>query len=783
MPLYHARVRSTDNTPQPIESHLQRVAKLSSDAARPIHLSATARLIGLFHDLGKITPDFQTHLLWSTQHPLSQAQSKVDHSTAGGQFILSKSDGSNEFSLISTEIIAHTIYAHHTGSLDLYDIKGESVFLSRSGKENILDRVDIDYFFSNIISHADFIHLLSESEKEIERLDSLIGKTTSCNDGESNEKYYYYFGLIQKLLLGILVDSDRRDSAEFELQNNIAHEYNPSTLFLGLSERLESAIRSFDSPTTPLSKINFLRQQISEDCLSSANSPTGIYQLSVPTGGGKTLASMRFALNHAITHNKKRIIIVIPYTSIIDQTAEVLRGVFGDGVVYEHHSDIIPPSEEYKNITSRWDAPIIVTTQVQFLNTIFDGRNTSLRRLQALVDSVIVFDEIQTIPIRCTHLFNSAVNFLAHICNTTTLLCTATQPPLERLGCPVELSPNPQIARNSADVFESFRRVRVERISQEVGISLDNLAREIVRGCNELGNVLCIVNLTKQARELYCFVSDLVSSSSNTKVLHLSTKMCPAHRKSVLAQLTSSRHQNERIICIATQLVECGVDISFPLVYRALSGLPSITQAAGRCNRNGEIDCGVVRLFELENENLLMLPEISQGKGLVKEILHTLDDPNTLLDQSTMHTYFDRYYNNISQKTLRYPLKSANGTIYDLLAANNLGVGAREERGESVDLFFPQAFKTAGKEFSVIDSNTQSVLVPYGDGEKLIALFDKVQEKKKIYKNLQKAQRYCVNLFENEVAKLKKKNTVYETKSGVLALKKEFYDRNTGVVC
>ena len=178
-----------------------------------------------------------------------------------------------------------------------------------------------------------------------------------------------------------------------------------------------------------------------------------------------------------------------------------------------------------------------------------------------------------------------------------------------------------------------------------------------------------------------------------------------------------------------------------------------------------------------------MLPEISQGKGLVKEILHTLDDPNTLLDQSTMHTYFDRYYNNISQKTLRYPLKSANGTIYDLLAANNLGVGAREERGESVDLFFPQAFKTAGKEFSVIDSNTQSVLVPYGDGEKLIALFDKVQEKKKIYKNLQKAQRYCVNLFENEVAKLKKKNTVYETKSGVLALKKEFYDRNTGVVC
>lgn len=780
---YYARIRPTSNAPQLIKSHLQRVAQLTSDAAQPIHLSATAYLVGILHDLGKITTDFQQYLLWSIKNPTSQQRPKVDHSTAGGQFILSKSDGSNEFSLMASEIIAHTIYAHHTGSLDLYDIRGESVFLSRSGKENILDRVDIDYFYSNVISRTDFNTFLAESEKEIERLDSLIAKVTSCAAGEANEQYYYYWGLIQKFLLSPLVDADRRDSAEFELQNNIAHEYNPSTLFLGLSERLESAINSFDNPTTTPSKINFIRQQISEDCLSSANSPTGIFQLSVPTGGGKTLASMRFAINHAIAHHKKRIIIVIPYTSIIDQTAEVLRGVFGDGVVYEHHSDIIPPSEEYKNITSRWDAPIIVTTQVQFLNTIFDGRNTSLRRLQALVDSVIVFDEIQTIPIRCTHLFNSAVNFLAHICNTTTLLCTATQPPLERLGCPVELSPNPQIARNSADVFESFRRVRVERISQEVGISLDNLAREIVRGCNELGNVLCIVNLTKQARELYCFVSDLVSSSSNTKVLHLSTKMCPAHRKSVLAQLTSSRHQNERIICIATQLVECGVDISFPLVYRALSGLPSITQAAGRCNRNGEIDCGVVRLFELENENLLMLPEISQGKGLVKEILHTLDDPNTLLDQSTMHTYFDRYYNNISQKTLRYPLKSANGTIYDLLAANNLGVGAREERGESVDLFFPQAFKTAGKEFSVIDSNTQSVLVPYGDGEKLIALFDKVQEKKKIYKNLQKAQRYCVNLFENEVAKLKKKNTVYETKSGVLALKKEFYDRNTGVVC
>lgn len=782
MPTYPARIHPTDKTFQPIESHLQRVAKLTSTAAHPIHLSATAYLVGILHDLGKITQDFQQYLLWSISNPTSRTQSKVDHSTAGGQFILSNFKTPNEFALMSAEIIAHTIYAHHTGSLDLYDIRGESVFLSRSGKENILDRVDIDYFFSNIISHTDFIHLLSESEKEIERLDSLIAKITSCDDCEANEKYYYYWGIIQKLLLSILVDADRHDSAEFELQNNIAYGYNPQNLFLGLSERLESAINSFNNPTTTPSKINLLRQQISEDCLSSANSPTGIYQLSVPTGGGKTLASMRFAINHAIKHNKKRIVTVIPYTSIIDQTAEVLRGVFGDGVVYEHHSDIIPPSAEYKNITSRWDAPIIVTTQVQFLNTLFDGRNTSLRRLQALVDSVIVFDEIQTIPIRCTHLFNSAVNFLAHICNTNTLLCTATQPPLERLGCPVELSPNPQIARNSADVFESFRRVRVERISQEVCISLDNLAQEIVRGCNEMGDVLCIVNLTKQARDLYHAVSSLIDSSS-VKILHLSTKMCPAHRKSVLAQLTSSRHQNERIICIATQLVECGVDISFPLVYRALSGLPSITQAAGRCNRNGEIDCGVVRLFELENENLLMLPEISQGKGLVKEILYTIDDPNTLLDQSTMHTYFDRYYNNISQKTLRYPLKSANGTIYDLLAANNLGVGAREERGESVDLFFPQAFKTAGKEFSVIDSNTQSVLVPYGDGEKLISLFDKVQEKKKIYKNLQKAQRYCVNLFENEVTKLKKKNAVYETKSGVLALKKEFYDGNTGVVC
>ena len=779
---YYARIRPTNNAPQSMKSHLQRVAQLSSDAARPIHLSATARLIGLFHDLGKITPDFQTHLLWSTQHPLSQAQPKVDHSTSGGQFILVNHNDSNEFSLMSAEIIAHTIYAHHTGSLNLYDIKGESDFLQRTGKEKLLENVDADYFFNTVISHSNFKHLLSESEKEIERLDFLVAKITSCDDCEANEKYYYYWGIIQKLLLSILVDADRRDSAEFELQSSVSNEYNPKNLFLGLSNHLESAIRSFDSPTTPLSKINLLRQQISEDCLSSANSPTGIFQLSVPTGGGKTLASMRFAINHAIAHHKKRIIIVIPYTSIIDQTAEVLRGVFGDGVVYEHHSDIIPPSEEYKNITSRWDAPIIVTTQVQFLNTIFDGRNTSLRRLQSLIDSVIVFDEIQTLPIRCTHLFNSAINFLTHICNTTTLLCTATQPPLERLGCPIELSPDPQIARNSADVFESFRRVRVERISQEVGISFDNLAKEIVLGCDAVGNVLCIVNLTKQARDLYHAVSSLIDSSS-VKILHLSTKMCPAHRKSVLAQLTSSRHQNERIICIATQLVECGVDISFPLVYRALSGLPSITQAAGRCNRNGEIDCGVVRLFELENENLLMLPEISQGKCLVKEILHTLADPNALLDQSTMHTYFDRYYNNISQKTLRYPLKSVNGTIYDLLAANNLGVGAREERGESVDLFFPQAFKTAGKEFSVIDSNTQSVLVPYCDGEKLIALFDKVQEKKKIYKNLQKAQRYCVNLFENEVAKLKKKNAVYEKKSGVLALKKEFYDRNTGVVC
>ena len=792
MKAYFAHIRRDGSKEQTMGAHLLRVGNLMKEDAARIGLSSLAYLIGVLHDLGKCSEEFADYLDWCHKHPEDNSRKgTVDHSSAGGQFLMQRYGKRGDSALLTVHIAALVIFSHHTGLMNYLGEDGVSDFLRRMEKQKVPE-VDLSYYFTHVLSEADIDKLFEEAVCEFSALDVKIISYAA----EGSEMYYFVWGMIHKLLLSMLVDADRLDSAEFELGEAQERVWDTSAVWKDFSDKLEQKLAGYTLPSEPKAKeIAHLRRKISEDCLKSAEALPGIYRLCVPTGGGKTLASMRFALQHAQIYQKKRIIVVIPYTSIIDQNVKEIRDIFHmDEAILEHHSNVITEDDgedtermDFRRIlTERWDVPVIFTTQVQFLNTLFAGDNSSLRRLRALEDSIVIFDEIQTLPVRCTYLFNAAMNFLKTFSRVTAVLCTATQPPLEQLKFPIEISNHADLTSDTAEVFEGFRRVQVENRCEDGGSSVDEIAGEIVHAAEEIGDVLCIVNLTAQARSLCEAVSERTQiSERDIHVVHLSTKMCPAHRKAVLRTVREEldarrKYPEQRLICISTQLIEAGVDVSFPVVYRALAGFSSIAQAAGRCNRHGEMERGIVRLFSFANENISRLVDIQQGKKIALDMLYHAE-ADTVLSPHTMELYFRKFYKGYTERDMRFPMKNTN-TIFDLLSRNDAGFQRAEENGDDPNLWFSHAFRDAGYAFEVIDSHTESVLVPYAAGKSMILAFnDRYFDRKKIGDQMRTAQQYMVNLFSYELKKLSSLGALRQTESGVMALREEYYNDTFGV--
>ncbi|AKT54950.1 CRISPR-associated helicase/endonuclease Cas3 [Selenomonas sp. oral taxon 478] len=792
MKAYFAHIRRDGSKEQTMGAHLLRVGNLMKEDAARIGLSSLAYLIGVLHDLGKCSEEFADYLDWCHKHPEDNSRKgTVDHSSAGGQFLMQRYGRRGDSALLTVHIAALVIFSHHTGLMNYLGEDGVSDFLRRMEKIDV-PNVVLSYYYDTVISESELDLLFEHAVHEFTVLDAKITALAP----ESGEKYHFYWGMIHKLLLSMLVDADRLDSAEFELGEARERVWDTSAIWKDFSDKLEQKLADFTLPSEPKAKeIAHLRQKISEDCLKSAEALPGIYRLCVPTGGGKTLASMRFALQHAQIYQKKRIIVVIPYTSIIDQNVKEIRDIFHmDDAILEHHSNVITEDDgedtermDFRRIlTERWDVPVIFTTQVQFLNTLFAGDNSSLRRLRALEDSIVIFDEIQTLPVRCTYLFNAAMNFLKTFSRVTAVLCTATQPPLEQLKFPIEISNHADLTSDTAEVFEGFRRVQVENHCEDGGSSVDEIAGEIVHAAEEIGDVLCIVNLTAQARSLCEAVSERTQiSERDIHVVHLSTKMCPAHRKAVLRTVREEldarrKYSEQRLICISTQLIEAGVDVSFPVVYRALAGFSSIAQAAGRCNRHGEMERGIVRLFSFANENISRLVDIQQGKKIALDILYHAE-ADTVLSPHTMELYFRKFYKGYTERDMRFPMKNTN-TIFDLLSRNDAGFQRVEENGDDPNLWFSHAFRDAGYAFEVIDLHTESVLVPYAGGKSMILAFnDRYFDRKKIGEQMRTAQQYMVNLFSYELKKLSSLGALRQTESGVMALREEYYNDTFGV--
>lgn len=516
----------------------------------------------------------------------------------------------------------------------------------------------------------------------------------------------------------------------------------------------------------------------------------------VPTGGGKTLSSLRYALEHAREFKKDRIVYIIPFTTIIDQNSKEIKDFLDrEDVVLEHHSNLIMDNdnEDYKLLTERWDSPIILSTMVQFLNTFFNGGTQSVRRLHNLVNSIIIFDEIQAIPIKCINMFNYAINFLSKVCNTTVILCTATQPLLSKTEMPVFIEKNADIIPNADEKFRYFTRTKVIPRIRAGGYSIQDLKDFSLCLMEKVNSTLIILNTKNAAKELFKAINNdnsMLPEEKKSIVFHLSTNMCPAHRIESLNKIREVLGK-KKVICVSTQLIEAGVNISFECVVRSLAGLDSIAQAAGRCNRHAESNCGNVFVINMDtsSENVSRLLEIKAGQDKTLRIFEEYNqNPEAfdcdLLSPKAIAKYFEYYFNELKlEMNYTLPKPYADKTMFDLLSENKQVVQDYIDRKQvKPDLMLYNSFKTAGDYFRVIDQNTVGVIVPYEKGEELITKINGKCNLKDLKKYLKEAQQYSVNLYDQEYRILNHSGAFVQVNNGgVIALRKEFYDKNVGI--
>lgn len=816
IPLFVAHHREFDGAWQSLEGHLIGVGDLAAGFAAKLGLQDLGLLLGLLHDLGKYSQAFQAYLKSATgalnqdeDEDWVDAESlkgKVDHSTAGAQFAWRALSKGGQSEQIAAQVLAVCIASHHSGLVDCVGASavnfGEDLFNRRMNKAQQKTHLDE-------VQSAGDRQILERCEQLladggfVARLDELLASIRYHNTGTlatGPRAALQQCGLLVRFLFSCLIDADRIDTADFEYRR--PKSFRPGGNYTDwplLVERLESHLQRMP-PTRP---IDGLRQDISNHCQQAAGRPAGIYTLTVPTGGGKTLASLRFALHHAQQRGLDRVIYVIPFTSIIDQNAQVVRQILEPDdapddrgrIVLEHHGSVTPEQQTWREkvLCENWDAPVVYTTMVQFLEALFGSGTRGARRMHQLARTVLIFDEVQTLPIKCVHLFNNAVNFLATHCDSTVLLCTATQPLLHQVAKEkgaVRLAADHELMPDVGDLFEKLKRVTVKDARKPGGWTDWEVADLAIAEVQRSGSCLVIVNTKVAARRIFeLCATDVVHAA----VCHLSTDMCPAHRKQELAKLRARLDAGQAMLCVSTQLIEAGVDVDFGTVIRFMAGLDSIAQAAGRCNRNGRPEPGTVHIVNPQDESLDKLPDILKGRDAALRVLDEFkqapaDYQDNLVGPAALSAYY-RYYFFERKSDMAYPVAAGevaqSETLLNLLSRNEGAVAEFAARHSAApNIFFRQAFMTAAKAFKAIDAPTQAVIVPFGDaGRKLVAdlcaAFDVEQE----FKMLRAAQQFTVNVFPHVLKKLNDAGALHEVKpdARILCLDGHYYSALFGL--
>ncbi|MBN1545815.1 MAG: CRISPR-associated helicase Cas3' [Syntrophaceae bacterium] len=668
---------------QPLKEHLQNVANLAKTFAEKFNAGEWGYIAGLWHDIGKYSAEFQKRICAAGGEDAHiETIGKVDHSTAGAQHandeIREKGFG---------KAIAYVIAGHHGGLPD--GISTDSCLRSR------LEKVIPDY---------------NNCPQELmkSRPLTLLLKITPDRAGVQ-------FSIFIRMLYSSLVDADFLDTEAFidakksrnrqgyKLLNELE-----AVFFNKLGHLIKAAIPS---------PVNIQRELVLNQCMKASEKHMGIFSLTVPTGGGKTLSSMAFALKHAVRHGLKRIIYVIPFTSIIEQNAAVFRSMFGGDTVLEHHSNFEPENEDHRSriAAENWDAPVVVTTNVQFFESLFANRSSRCRKLHNIVESVVILDEVQTLPAPYLLPCLETLKELAATYRVSIILCSATQPAVQkRSDFTKGLEEVTEIIADPQELAISLKRTEVSVLPQ---ISNTELAEHIAK----YEQVLCIVNTRKHARDLYKAVKP------KDGLIHLSALMCPIHRSQVLEKIRQLLKNGKPCRTISTQLIEAGVDIDFPVVFRSLAGIDSVAQAAGRCNREGKLKKGKVFVFTPDSG--IPAGHFRQTAQAAESVVrrHT----QNILSLAAIEDYFKLYY-----------WTKGDGLDEErILEMLNAGC----QKGD-----FP--FKTIAEKFRFIKDEMKPVVIPFDDNARqIMKSLDYCEHPLSFSRKL---QRYTVSVHPNEWNKL-----------------------------
>lgn len=702
---------------QRLEEHLKRTAERSAEFAKPFGGEDWAYLAGLWHDAGKYSADFQSYLEIQTEACAESQPGRVDHSTAGAQHAV------KEVPLIG-HLIAYAVAGHHSGLLD-----GRS---EDACQEKRLKKTP-----------PAWEHGLAELPSiRIPELPAFVREALGRKDT-------FPVAFFARMVFSCLVDADFLDTEAF-MNPRDAGLRGDFPMIGKLADGFFQSLKRLDA-ATPAVEINKLRRSVRHDCELAANHEPGFFSLTVPTGGGKTLSSLAFAIRHAIRYGLERIVYVAPFTTIIDQNAEVFRRHLEADAVLEHHCNLDPKKETAASrlAAENWDAPVIVTTSVQFYDSMFSNRPSRCRKLHRLARAVIILDEAQTLPVDYLKACLHALRELVRNCGATVVLCTATQPEIKkREGFEIGLEGVREIASDPRNLYTRLKRVTIDRAGKLTDAELrERLSRE--------ARVLCIVNTTKHARLLF------EAMGPGKGHFHLSARMCSAHRRVRLWQIRRAIWRDGVCRVVSTQVVEAGVDLDFPVVYRALAGLDSIAQAAGRCNRNMNLE-NLGRTYVFTTEHRAAERYFADTANCAAQVMELYPDP---LDLEANEHFFRLYY----------------WDHQDDWDAHHILDNFHLEQNR--DFPFNFGFATTARDFHIIDDESScTVIVPWGrKGRKLCETLRAMPEPNRDI--LRQVQRYAVQVHRaawNRAVDRGDIKLIYDN-MGILQSPETHYSNDTGL--
>lgn len=760
---FTAHIRDEDKALQSVREHCRNTSILTENFLKDLGLGHIGKLVGLLHDAGKLTNAFDDYINGKS----SAVRGSIDHSYAGAKYLTELCNDNDIKHKTASVSMAHTIISHH-GLHDWVDESCNDYFGERISKDENYKEV-----LSNIseITDGENMGILLD-----EAVDEWFAAANTIKTKDETE-FSFYLGLLERLIQSALIDADRTDTADFMSMRVTKNIFDRSDLWSEMDKRMDDKLKRFKGCND---KITRQRRSISDRCAAFAEHRVGACRLIVPTGGGKTLSSLRFAIKQCRKFGLKRIFYIAPFMSILEQNSDIIGELAENENFLEHHTNIVADIDDeneydaYKLCAERWDKPVIATTMVQFLNSLFSGKTSSVRRMHRLCRSVIIIDEVQSVPLRCTDLFSLAINFLTKVCGSTVVLCSATQPTFEQNKYKLLLDDKPDMIQDYEKDFDVFRRTQIIPAIQKYGYDPEKAADFCCEKFEENGNLLVVVNTKSQAIKMFELMKEKIGGKAY--LIHLSTNMCPAHRKKRIGTLRRFLKKELPVICITTQLIEAGVDISFSCVVRALAGLDNAAQAAGRCNRNGEKGriCPVY-LINFKAENLGSLEEIKTAQRISRNIISNgvVDD---LMGVPAQEEFFKQLFD-VCRDKLSYPTKE-NVTLLELLSLNKRRWEIKKKSCRELS----QAFKTAGRLFEVIDINTEDVIVPYNkEAKDIIVKINGAVVPEETVKLLRKAQKYTVSIYAGAKRKLYDTGAIHTNSNGITVLDAHFYSSEVGV--